>query len=179
MGDPDATNLELATVPGSPTLLIMTKRRRALVETQYEQGKAARICLYANMHGMQPSLLAAERLRDSLCIRIDRDSDGMVRLDIGGKTDDPNTPDFMVARMLSLGEWYRARLSGTEATDYHIDLMEMTEDQFAALVDDFREQVEMMPIVRVGEPVSGATPDQVSTQIADEHRSLPGERPAA
>lgn len=179
MGDPDATNLELATVPGSPALLIMTKRRRAPVETEYEQGKAARICLYSSMTGEQPSLIAKQRVLDSLCIRIDRDSDGMVRLDIGGKTDNPNTPDFMVARMLSLGEWYRAQLRGTEATDYHIDLMEMTEDQFAALVDDFREQVEMMPIVRVGEPVSGATPDQVSTQIVDGHRSLPGERPAA
>lgn len=174
-----ANNLELATVPGSPSLLIMTKRKRAPVETGYEQGKGARICLFSHVDGRQPSLQAVERVRDSLCIRIDLDSDGMVRLDVGGKTDDPNTPDFMVARLLSLGEWYRAQLRGTEASDYHIDLMEMSEDQFAELVDRFRATVAMTPVVRAGELVRGELPVQDVIRTDDEPLSLQDRKPAA
>ncbi len=150
-------------------MLLLTKLRRAPVTGDFERGKSPRANRACAVDGGTPSLIAAEREKNCLSLRNDLDSDGMLRLDIGGKTDDPKSPDFIVAKMISLGGWYYAQLHGKELTDYHADLDMMTEEEFEIIMRRYRRAVHYAsdPLRVDYAPVAGVQPGRHDAQILD------------
>lgn len=135
-------NLEIGYVQDtSSRMLLLTKLYPAPVAGNFERGKSPRMNRACGLGGDMPSLVAEEREANSLSVRNDLDRDGVLRLDIGGKTEDPSTPDFLVAKLLSLGGWYRAKLLGYEPTDYHVEIDTMTNEEFAKIVRRYRRSV--------------------------------------
>ncbi len=123
---------------GDKDVLLLTKLYREPIVAGVERGASARASFSVGIDGT-PSSLVSDREQDSLGIRFDIVDGHRIQLDIGGKTDAFDTPDFTVARMLSLGAWYRAQLRGTEAGDYHVDIAQTTPDRFADFVSSIRE----------------------------------------
>lgn len=146
-GEDDGNNLELGyPLRVESNMLVLTKKRYAPVVSGYERGKSPRINRTCGVNGNTPSLVAGEREYDSLSLRLDLDSDGVLRLDIGGKTDDPNSPDFLVAKLLSLGGWYRSQIHDDAASDYHVDIdSSMTPDEFARIASRYRRAIQYVP----------------------------------
>lgn len=187
-GDEDETsapeaNVELGYLEKTDShMLLLTKMHRAPEsDGGYERGKSPRINRICGLHGAQPSLDAHLRELNSLSMRNDLDSDGILRLDIGGKTDDPNTPDYMVAKLLSLGGWYRDQLHGAGASDYHVDIGTVTPEAFARIVQRYRRAVSYVqsPLHVPLEQPSGARLDLAGDQIPQPHQFAQAQRPAA
>ncbi len=175
-------NVELGLVDGTNgQTMLLTKARRAPAHTYVEHGSSPRINIINGVSGLSPSSVASEREQNALSIRFDLDDDGQLRLDIGGKTDNPNTPDFLVAQMISLGLWYYAQIHGGEASDYHTDIQPMSEDEFAAVVERFRAAVRIdgtalnVPFA----PRPASLQDQRAGQIHIVRQPEPARKPAA
>ncbi len=164
--DENGANLELGyPLKTESKMLVLTKQRWSPVASEYERGKSPRINRTCGVVGNTPSLVAHERELDSLSLRNDLDSDGVLRLDIGGKTAEPNTPDFLVAKLLSLGGWYRAQIHNDTASDYHVDIdTAMDRDEFARIVTRYRRAIRYAPgLPRVADGHNRvALPDQLA-----------------
>lgn len=141
----DKTNLEAGYVAGTnDRVLLLTKARRDDKETPLIRGRKARINFVVGMGGIVPSTIASEREESSLSIRMDLDDDQLM-IDIGGKTGNPYTPDFIVAKCVSLGAWLRGTEKGIAGQDYHIGLGEMSEDAFEQMAKKVRNMAKLSP----------------------------------
>lgn len=152
----EVTPLEFGYVAGTDdSVLLMTKPYKQKSHSDMVRGSKPRANFMFGVDGQSPSLNMAERDEQVISVRLDLDDDGMLRLDIGGKpldykeddvpTDKSDTPDFAVAKLVSLGNWYRSQQVGSESSDYHVDLQLMSPEDFAKAIQDIRNGIEYSP----------------------------------
>lgn len=176
----DGDNVELGYV--SDRVLVLTKAQRAKDALTVEHGSSARINMALGTDEIVPSAVASEREQTALSVRLDYDKDGVLRFDIGGKTDNPYTPDFMVAKLLSLGAWYKSQLHGTEAADYHLTVAnDISEDEFTQSVARFRSALtyaDRQLNVPPAQP-GAAAQAQGAPETRPQLHAVPAQKPAA
>ena len=141
----DSFNIETGYVQGTEdTVLMVSKAEYDDERMPLLRGRSPRINFVSGMGGIVPSTIATEREQGCLSIRIDLDGDEIV-VDLGGKTDNPYTPDFTVARCVSLGAWLRGRELGADNQDYHVTVGQVAPDEFAEIVRNSRRMIKLSP----------------------------------
>ena len=173
----DGANVELGHIGNS---IILTKARRESLVGPVERGRSARINI--SLGGdVIASAQASEREQTALSIRFDLSEAGILQLDIGGKTDNPYTPDFMVAKLISLGGWYKSQLHGHAPQDYHRDIVRIDAEDFARRVEQFREAITYSDRAMNVPHVSGRAPvqAQAGSQTRILHQVVPAEKSVA
>lgn len=136
--DPGAEeeNLELGYLDGTnDKVLMLSKQTNAPTIRGLEIGKSARINFIVGLGDTIPSNLVSERAASTLSLRFDYDEGRMV-FDIGGKSDYPYSPDYIVAKVISFGAQQR-----NSDNDYHVEISDISKVGFAQFVNAFRGSV--------------------------------------
>ena len=163
--------------------LVLTKLQYGPASATFERGKGQRINKIVGISSEWPAYDKDKRQKNSLSFRLDLDRDGILRLDIGGKTDDYDTPDFIVARMISLGRWYRAWLRDGRPAEqsYHSELMAMSQQEFSERARAYRAALTYVepPLQTAAAPVQAVQPAQADARILEQHLGAQDQTPAA
>jgi hypothetical protein len=140
------SNLELGYVSGTDDkVLLITKAERSDVTHPTVRGRPPRINFAISIGGVIPSAVAEEREQTCLSIRFDY-ANGDFVVDIGGRTENPNTPDFTVAKCISLGAFIsEAETGDDEKQSYHIRVSAMTPSEFSQMVWALRTAIPLSP----------------------------------
>lgn len=175
--DDKSSNIEFGYVAGTgDRVLMMTKPIYGQANDTMVRGKKARINYMIGVDGQLPSIDMQERDKHAVSVRLDLDSDGVLRLDIGGRPlaytegaayTGKDTPDFTVAKLISLGNWYRSHQIGSKPSDYHVDLRVMTPEVFAVAADKIRMGTEYSPTpLRIVQKQGGVAVESTLRMVA-------------